>query len=159
LKGLYAGSFDPLTNGHYDIIKRAARLCDELIVGVIVNPQKVPMFSTDERVEMIEELLSDLPNVKVAQFSGLLADFVNSHGFDVVVRGLRTSNDFVSELQMAQINATLYDRNVETVFLMTDPIHSYISSTTVKEVFSLGGNIDTLVPDVILQHMRKISRV
>lgn len=154
-KALYTGSFDPLTMGHMNIISRAARLYDELTVGIISNPSKTALFSPEEREEMIRDALKDFDNVKVDHFSGLLADYVNRMGFNVVVRGLRGAADFDYEIQMAQINARLFDESVETVFLMTDPQYSFISSSAVKEVSSLGGCIDGLVPDEILKRMVK----
>lgn len=152
-KALYTGSFDPLTNGHLNIIERAARLYDELTIGIIVNPSKKAMFSLDERKSMIKETLKDFDNIRVDHFSGLLADYVNTNGFNVVVRGLRAASDFEYEIIMAQMNARLFDSSVETVFLMTDPQYSFISSSVVKEVHSLGGSIEGLVPDVILNRM------
>lgn len=153
IKALYTGSFDPLTNGHLNIIERAAKLYDELTIGIIVNYSKKSMFSLEERKEMIEESLSHLDNVKVEFFSGLLADYVNENKFNVVVRGLRAAMDFEYEIQMAHMNARLFDEQVETVFLMTDPKYSFISSSMMKEVHSLGGSIDGLVPEVILKKM------
>ena len=152
-KALYPGSFDPLTMGHLNIIRRAAKLYDELTIGVVSNPSKASMFTLEEREEMLKDALRDLPNVKVDHFSGLLADYVNRMGFDVVVRGLRATTDFEYEIQMAQMNARLFNESVETVFLMTDPQYSFISSSVVKEVQSLGGCIDGLVPDEILKRM------
>lgn len=154
-KALYTGSFDPLTNGHYNIIERAAKLYDELTVGIIVNPSKKSMFTLEERELMIRETLKGLPNVKVGNFSGLLADYVNGNDFNVVVRGLRAAMDFEYEIQMAQMNARLFDERVETVFLMTDPQYSFLSSSMIKEVHSLGGSIDGLVPDAILEKMNE----
>ena len=154
-KAIYTGSFDPLTNGHMNIITRAARLYDELTVGIISNPSKIPQFPIEEREIMIAEALRCLPNVRVDHFSGLLADFVNRNGFNVVVRGLRSTTDFDYEIQMAHMNDRLFNDSVETVFLMTDPKYSYISSSVVKEVFSLGGDINGLVPDEILKRMIK----
>ena len=154
-KALYPGSFDPLTMGHLNIIRRAAKLYDELTIGVVSNPSKASMFTLEEREEMLKDALRDLPNVKVDHFSGLLADYVNRMGFDVVVRGLRATTDFEYEIQMAQMNARLFNESVETVFLMTDPQYSFISSSVVKEVQSLGGCIDGLVPDEILKRMVK----
>ncbi|MEG0918445.1 MAG: pantetheine-phosphate adenylyltransferase [Anaerovoracaceae bacterium] len=152
-KALYAGSFDPLTSGHYNLIKRAAKLCDELVVGVIENPQKEPYFSSEDRVKLIEEAVKGLPNVKADAFSGLLADYVNQNGFNMVVRGLRGNTDFDYELQMAHMNARLFEEKVETIFLMTDTRYSFISSSMAKEVFNLGGNIEGLVPDNVLKAM------
>ena len=154
-KALYSGSFDPLTMGHMNIICRAAKLYDELTIGVIDNPSKKAMFSLEEREEMLRDTLKDLDNVNVDHFSGLLADYVNRKGFDVVVRGLRATTDFEYEIQMAQMNARLFNESVETVFLMTDPQYSFISSSVVKEVCSLGGCIDGLVPEEILKRMVK----
>ena len=153
IKALYTGSFDPLTNGHLNIIERAAKLYDELTIGIIVNYSKKSMFSLEERKEMIEETLSHLDNVKVEFFSGLLADYVNENKSNVVVRGLRAAMDFEYEIQMAHMNARLFDEQVETVFLMTDPKYSFISSSMMKEVHSLGGSIEGLVPEVILEKM------
>ena len=152
-KALYAGSFDPVTMGHLDIIRRAAKLCDELVVGVIRNPQKSSMFTEEERIEMIKLSTSDLPNVRVDAFSGLLADYVNSNDFDIVIRGLRGTTDFDSEIQMAQLHSILYDDKVETVFLMTSPEYSFISSSMVKEVYLLDGNVDRLVSREVLEFM------
>ena len=153
-KALFAGSFDPLTSGHLDLIQRAAGFCDRLVVGVIANPGKSPLFSLEERVAMIKEVTKDIPNVSVECFSGLLAEYVNKNGFDMVVRGLRTASDFESEKMMAQMNARLYEGRVETVFLMTSPEYSYISSSMMKEVFSLGGSIEGLVPEHVLSCMK-----
>lgn len=152
-KALYAGSFDPVTMGHLDIIRRAAKLCDELVVGVIRNPQKSSMFTEEERIEMIKLSTSDLPNVRVGAFSGLLADYVNSNDFDIVIRGLRGTTDFDSEIQMAQLHSILYNDKVETVFLMTSPEYSFISSSMVKEVYLLDGNVDRLVSREVLEFM------
>lgn len=157
-KALYTGSFDPLTNGHLNIIERAAKLYDELTIGIIVNPSKKSMFSLEERKDMINESLKHLDNVNVDCFSGLLADYVNENGFNVVVRGLRAAMDFEYEIQMAHMNARLFDEDVETVFLMTDPQYSFISSSMMKEVHTLGGSIEGLVPDVILEKMNEMVK-
>lgn len=152
-KALYAGSFDPVTMGHLDIIRRAAKLCDELVVGVIRNPQKSSLFTEEERIEMIKLSTSDLPNVRIDAFSGLLADYVNSNDFEIVIRGLRGTTDFDSEIQMAQLHSILYNDKVETVFLMTSPEYSFISSSMVKEVYLLDGNVDRLVSREVLEFM------
>ena len=152
-RALYTGSFDPMTNGHLDIITRSSRMFDELVVGVIVNPSKKALFTKEERVRMIQDVVKDLGNVTVDSFEGLLADYVNAGSFDAVVRGLRATTDFEYEIQMAQMNDRLFKNDVETVFLMTDPSDSFISSSTVKEVHSLGGDIRGLVPDAILRRM------
>jgi len=153
-KALYAGSFDPMTNGHIDLIERAAKLSDRLVVGVIQNPSKNPFFTIEERVDMIKEITKNISNIEVDSFSGLLADYVEKNGIDAVVRGLRANMDFEYELQMAQMNAKLYEK-METIFLMTSPKYSFLSSSLVKEVFKLGGNIEGLVPDVVLDYMKK----
>ena len=150
-KALYTGSFDPMTNGHLDIIKRASKMFKELTVGVITNPSKKCLFSEQERVEMIAEVTADLDNVKVDTFSGLLADYVNRNGFDAVIRGLRATSDFEYEIQMAQMNAKLFNEGVESVFLMTSPEYSFISSSMIKEVAFLKGHVEGLVPDIVLE--------
>ena len=154
-KALYAGSFDPLTSGHVNIIERAASICDELVVGVIRNPQKAPYFTVEERVKLIEENVAHLGNVAVDSFEGLLAEYVNNGKFDVVIRGMRGTSDFDCEIQMAQMNARLYNDCVETVFLMTDPRYSFLSSSMPKEVYSLNGNLTGLVPENILKAMEE----
>lgn len=153
-KALYAGSFDPLTKGHLDIIERAANLFDEVVVGVVVNLEKRAMFTFEERMALIDEATAHLPNVKTAKCEGLLADFVNHHGFNVVVRGLRSMSDFDSEQQMAQLHRQLYHNHVETVFLMADAKYAFISSTMAKQVISLGGQGETLVPPNVLEKMK-----
>ena len=154
-KALYAGSFDPITNGHLNIIERAARMCDTLTVAIVVNPQKTGFFTVDERVEIVKEVTKHIPNVRVDKFSGLLADYVNENGFAACVRGLRATTDFENELQMAQMNALLYTGGTETIFLMTDPKYSFISSSIIKEVASLGGNVDDLVPAYTAQRIKE----
>lgn len=148
-KAVYAGSFDPVTNGHLNIIERAAKMYEELTVAIVVNPNKSGFFTVEERAEILKEVTSHIPNVKVDTFSGLLADYVNKNGFIAYVRGLRATTDFENELQMAQMNARLFTNNTETVFLMTDPKYSFISSSLIKEVASLGGSVDGLVPDYV----------
>lgn len=156
---LYTGSFDPITNGHLDLINRTAKLCDELIVGVIENKSKTPFFDIPERMEMIGKATAHLPNIKVDSFCGLLADYVNKSGIHAVLRGLRAAMDFEYELQMAHMNARLFNDDVETIFLMTSPDYSFISSSMVKEVFLLNGDISGLVPDVVLEYMKeKVSK-
>ena len=152
-RALYTGSFDPMTNGHLDIITRAAKMFDELVVGVIVNPNKHTLFTREERVEMIKEVTADLSNVKVKSFEGLLANYVNENGFDAVVRGLRATSDFEYEIQMAQMNARLFNKGIESVFLMTSPKYSFISSSMIKEVVSLNGCVKGLVPEKILNEI------
>lgn len=151
---LFAGSFDPVTEGHLNIIERAAAMYDSLTVAVVVNPQKHSFFTVEERSAMIAELTGHLPNVRVDCFSGLLADYVNEKGFTAVIRGLRDTADFVNEFQMAQMNARLYTKGTETVFLMSDPASSFISSSLVKEVASLGGDVSGLVNPLVFARIR-----
>ena len=124
-KALYAGSFDPVTNGHLNIIERAAGMYDSLTVAIAVNPHKTGFFTIDERAEIARKVTAHIPNVKVDTFEGLLADYVNKNGFIAYVRGLRATTDFENELQMAQMNALLFTGDTETVFLMTDPKYSF----------------------------------
>lgn len=157
-KMLYSGSFDPMTKGHYDLIRRGAKMADELIVGIIGNVVKTPMFTLEERREMIALQVADLPNVRVEFFEGLLVDYVKKNEIDAVLRGLRSASDFEYEIQMAQVNAMLYDK-METVFLMTDQRYSFISSSAVREVASVGGEVREMVPDRIYEYIcrRKIK--
>lgn len=153
-KLLYAGSFDPITNGHLDLINRAAKLGDQLIVGVIDNKSKKPFFTVEERMEMIRRSTKHINNIEVDSFDGLLANYVKMNNISIVVRGLRATMDFEYEIQMAQMNARLYNDGVETIFLMTSPVYSFVSSSIVKEVFSLDGEIKGLVPDEVLDFMK-----
>lgn len=154
-KVLYAGTFDPLTNGHLDLINRASKLCDKLMVGVMENQSKLPFFTAQERSEMIKKCTEHLDNLEVISFGGLLADFVNYNQIDAVIRGLRATMDFEFEIQMAQMNARLYNKDVETMFLMTAPEYSFVSSSIVKEVFSLDGDVRGLAPDVVLEELKR----
>ena len=144
-KAIYPGSFDPITFGHLDIIDRASRLFDELIIGVLYNSQKNALFSINERVSMIEEMTKDIPNVTVASFEGLLVEFMNKIDATIIVRGLRAVTDFEYELQIAQTNH-VENPEVETIFLTTSLQYSYLSSTIVKEFASYGGDISKFVP-------------
>ncbi|NLY70635.1 MAG: pantetheine-phosphate adenylyltransferase [Clostridiales bacterium] len=154
-KALYAGTFDPITNGHLDLIYRASKLCEKLMVGVMDNKSKTPFFTPEERLMMIKECTKDIDNVEVIAFDGLLADFVNCNQIQAVIRGLRATMDFEYEIQMAQMNARLYNKDVETLFLMTSPQYSFISSSIVKEVFYLNGDVSSLVPEVVLKELRR----
>ena len=157
IKGIYPGSFDPVTYGHIDIVKRASKIVDELIIGVLMNKAKMPLFSVEERVKMLEEVTSDIPNIRVIPFDGLLVDFARKQGAGVVFRGLRAITDFDYELQMAQTNHKL-EPEVETIFLTTSLEYSYLSSTTVKEVAAFGGDISQFVPEVVINRIKeKIS--
>jgi len=156
-KAICPGSFDPITNGHLDIIERASKVFDELIVGVLVNPEKKSLFSVDERVEQIKKLVVNLPNVRVKKFSGLLVNLMNKEGAGVIVKGLRAVSDFEYEFQMAAMNNKL-DPSKETMFIMTKAEYCYLSSSSVKQVAMFGGCIKGLVPDEIIPDiMRKIN--
>ena len=157
-KIIYAGTFDPVTNGHLDVIKRAANLSDKLIVGVLENNDKRSKYSSAERIRMLELATEGIPNVEVTGYSGLLADYVNANDIGAVVRGLRAAMDFEYEIRMAQMNAKLFSEGIETIFLMTHPAHSFISSSIVKEVFSLGGSIAGLVPAKVYDYMLNLDK-
>jgi pantetheine-phosphate adenylyltransferase len=156
-KAIYPGSFDPLTNGHLDIIKRSSPLFDEIVVAVLNNPDKQPMFSVDERVGMIEEVLGSLRfgncRIVVDSFSGLTAEFARRSGATAIVRGIRAVADYEYELRMALMNRKL-EPTIETVFLMADEEFSYVSSTLMKQVFQLGGRVEGLIPELVEQKMR-----
>ena len=158
-KILYAGTFDPVTNGHLDVIKRAANLCDTLVVGVLENSEKVPHYSAAQRVEMLKLAAEGIGNAEIICYDGLLADYVNNNSFGAVVRGLRAAMDFEYEIRIAQLNAKLFRGGVETIFLMSNPAHSFISSSIVKEVFSLGGSIEGLVPAKVYDYMKSLKSV
>ena len=144
-KAIYPGSFDPVTVGHLDIIKRASKLVDELIVVVLINENKTPFFSLEERVLMLEDELKELDNVKVTCYKGLLVDFAKKENINAIIRGLRGNVDFQYEIIMAQTNKALSE-SIETIFLITYSKYSYISSSTVKEVAAFGGDISKFVP-------------
>jgi len=145
------GSFDPVTNGHIDIVQRAASLFDEVVVAVGVNKSKSRMFTADERIDMLKQAVGHLPNVTVDGFSGLLTTFCEERGIHAIVKGLRAVSDFDYELQMAQMNSSLTD--VETVFVPTSPEYSFLASSLVKEVAAFGGDVSGLVPDFVLERL------
>jgi pantetheine-phosphate adenylyltransferase len=151
---VYPGSFDPLTNGHVDIIGRGARLFDRIIVAVLVNADKAPLFSADERVEIARDVFAHLPNVEVDTFDGLLVDYVSRRKAQVIVRGLRAVSDFEFEFQMALMNQRL-NGGIDTVFMMPAEQYTYTSSRLIKEIFSLGGRIAGLVPDMVEERLRE----
>jgi len=145
---VYPGSFDPATNGHIDIIKRSGALFDKVIVAVLINPNKSPLFSVEERVDILRRTCGDIKNVEIDSFSGLLIDYCKSKNANVIVKGLRAVSDFEYELQMAHMNKKL-NQEIETVFIMTSSRYSYLSSSLVKEVAQFGGCIRGLVPEII----------
>jgi pantetheine-phosphate adenylyltransferase len=151
---VYPGSFDPLTNGHVDIIERGARLFDRIVVAILLNAEKSPLFSTAERVEISREVFKAFPTVEVDTFDGLLVDYVERRQAQVIVRGLRAVSDFEYEFQMALMNRRLNGR-IETVFMMPAEQYTYISSRLIKEVFSLGGRVHGLVPELVEQRLRQ----
>ena len=151
---VYPGSFDPLTNGHVDIILRGARLFDRIVVAILVNAEKAPLFSIQERVEIAREVFKDQRNVEVDTFGGLLVDYVEARKAQVIVRGLRAVSDFEFEFQMALMNRRLNSK-IETVFMMPAEQYTYISSRLIKEVFALGGGVHGLVPDLVEQRLRQ----
>ena len=152
-RAVYPGSFDPVTYGHIDIIERAADLVDELVVAVLVNHVKTPLFSADERVNMLKGVTKNITNVRVESFSGLSVDFVKKCDARFIVRGLRAITDFEFELQMAQTNRMM-DPQIDTIFFTTNLEYAYISSTTVREVAFFGGDISRFVPESIEKQMR-----
>ena len=151
---IYPGSFDPLTNGHVDIIRRGSRLFSRIVVGVLLNIEKAPLFSVHERVEIAREVFRGVPNVEVDTFEGLLVDYARRKRANVIVRGLRAVSDFEYELQMALMNRHL-SPEVETVFMMPAAKYTYVSSRLVKEVVALGGTVDELVPDIVKERLRE----
>lgn len=151
---VYPGTFDPITNGHIDIIKRGRKVFDEIIVAVALSPKKEPLFKTDERVEIIKEATKDIPNVSVESFDGLLIDYLEEHHANVILRGLRAISDFEYEFQMASMNRKMASK-FETIFMMTDERYSYLSSRFVKEICRLGGKVDCFVPEAVNLAMKE----
>ncbi|AEE91599.1 phosphopantetheine adenylyltransferase [Tepidanaerobacter acetatoxydans Re1] len=156
--GIYPGSFDPITYGHLDIIQRSSKLFDRLIVAVLSNPRKKPLFTVEERIEMIRDSVHDIPNVEIDSFSGLLVDFAKLKKARVIVKGLRAVSDFEYELQMALMNKKL-DERIETIFIMTNSKYSYLSSSVVKEVSSLGGCVATVVPPLVEKRLKQKFKI
>ncbi|MBO4399087.1 MAG: pantetheine-phosphate adenylyltransferase [Lachnospiraceae bacterium] len=148
--GIYAGSFDPVTLGHLDVIERASRIVDRLVIGVLNNTSKTPSFTAEERVEFIQRVTKDIPNVEVKTFDGLTVDFAKQEKARILVRGLRAVTDFEYELQIAQLNHKL-DPKIDTIFLTTSVEYSYLSSSIVKEIAHFGGDISKLVPKEVKQ--------
>ena len=156
-RAIYPGSFDPPTNGHLDLIQRGAKIFEELVVAILRNSEKTPMFSTSERLEMLKELTADLPNVRIATFDGLMVEYAKSIDAMCVLRGIRAISDYEYELQMALMNRRLAP-DLETVFMMPAEKFSYVSSRLVKEVFRLGGSVEGLVPELVLEKLKERGR-
>lgn len=157
VKAIYPGSFDPLTNGHLDLIARAANIFDHLVVAILRNSSKNPLFTVEERVAMLSEGIAAFDNVSIATFDGLLVDFAREQRAHAVVRGIRAISDYEYEFQMALMNRRL-SPEVETIFLMPDAKYSFVSSRLVKEVFELGGSIDGLVPKFVIDRLKDKQR-
>jgi pantetheine-phosphate adenylyltransferase len=157
VKAIYPGSFDPLTNGHLDLIARAAKIFDHLVVAILRNSSKNPLFTVEERVAMLTEGTAEFDNVSVSTFDGLLVDFARVQRAHAVVRGIRAISDYEYEFQMALMNRRLAP-DVETIFMMPDAKYSFVSSRLVKEVFRLGGSVDGLVPKFVVERMKDKSR-
>lgn len=155
---LTPGTFDPITNGHLDIITRASQLSDEVIVAVAASPDKHPLFSLDERTELVKAVTKDLANVSVQSFDGLLVDFAHEVGARALIRGLRAVTDFEYEFQMSALNYQLAD-DLDTIFIMSPPEYMYLSSSIVREVASLGGKVDQFVPPVVVQALDEKFRL
>ncbi len=154
-RAIYPGSFDPITLGHLDIIKRSASIFDEVVVGILNNPQKSPLFSVEERVMILEEVTANLPNVRIDSFSGMLVDYAQQNQIPVTIRGVRGVSDLEYETQIAQYNSKLSKGALETVFLVTSPEYSYISSSGVKEVASFHGDVSPYVPELVAKLIRE----
>jgi pantetheine-phosphate adenylyltransferase len=151
---IYPGTFDPITNGHLSILTRALKIFDKIVIALLNNPQKVPLFTMDERIQMIRDVLKDQPNVEIDSYNGLLVDYVVRKKTNVIIRGLRALVDFEYEFQMALMNRKL-NREVQSVFLMTDYKWFYTSSTIIKEAASLGGDVSGLVPPVVCKKLKE----
>ncbi|MBK77079.1 MAG: pantetheine-phosphate adenylyltransferase [Actinobacteria bacterium] len=154
MKVLIPGSFDPPTNGHIDVIQRASKVFEEVIVGVVVNPQKKSMFDVSEREGMLTEILKDFVNIEIRSFEGLLVDFAKESKVDAIAKGLRAMTDFDYEFQMAQMNFNLAD--FETIFIPASPEYGYVSSSMVKEIFSYGGDVNALVPLIVVERLKNV---
>jgi pantetheine-phosphate adenylyltransferase len=156
--GIYPGTFDPITNGHLDLVERGLRIFDEIIIAVAPSPKKQPLFTPDERLRLIRESVKDCKNVRIETFNGLLVDYVRDSGGVAIIRGLRAVSDFEYELQMALMNRRL-DMNIETVFMMPSEEYSFLTSTIVKEVASFGGSVKGLVPEVVEKALKEKFKI
>lgn len=157
MKAIYPGSFNPLTLGHLDIIERASKIFDEVLVLVSNNPSKKEKLKVNERVKLIKEATAKLPNIKTTHYDGLTADYARKHGYQVLLRGMRAASDFEMELEMSQVNHSIAD-GIETVFLMTSPEHSFIRSSRVWELLEFGAEIHNLVPKNVEKYLQKLRR-
>jgi pantetheine-phosphate adenylyltransferase len=153
-RAVYPGSFDPITSGHVDIIQRGLKIFDEILVAVLENPKKKPLFSTKERINMIQDFFVDNRNIEVKAFDGLLVEFAKNNDANIVIRGLRAISDFEYEFQMALMNRKL-DPEIETLFMMPNLSYSFLSSKLVKEIFMLGGGLKDLVPDYVEKKLKE----
>lgn len=153
-RAIYPGSFDPMTRGHLDIIQRASRLFDEVIMAVVGNPGKSPLLPIEVRTKLISEVVKDIPGVRVGHFLGLTVDFARQNNISIIIRGLRAISDYEAELGMAQANKQLLPE-LETIFLMTKPEYSFISSSTVKEIARLGGDVSQFVPPAVHTYLKE----
>ncbi len=154
MKAIYPGSFDPVTYGHLDIIRRAAEIVDKLVIGVLVNNAKAPLFSMEERMDMLRETTEDIPGVEVKSFEGLTVDFARENGARLIIRGLRAVTDFESEMQIAQTNHSI-EPGIDTIFFTTSLEYSFLSSTIAREVAFYGADVSKLVPPVVAERFRK----
>lgn len=154
VKAVYPGSFDPVTNGHIDVIKRAAAIVDEVIIGVLVNKKKSPFFTMEERFEMLKKAVSDIPNVTVKTFEGTTVDFAKENGAKIIVRGLRAVTDYENEMQIAQTNRQICE-DIETLFLITSLEYAFLSSTIVKEIASFGKDVSSWVPEAVEDKLKE----
>lgn len=157
VRAVYPGSFDPITNGHIYIAERAAAIFDEVIVSVLVNERKTSAFTVEERCDMARQTLSHVKNITIDSFNGLLVDYVRQTGARAVIRGLRAMSDFEYEMQMAMMNRQLAPE-IETFFIVTDPKYSYVSSSSVREVFHFGGTVKDVVPDIVFRKLQELYR-
>ncbi len=153
-RAMYPGTFDPFTNGHNDLVRRACRIFEHVVVSIASNPGKTPLFSLEQRVDLARRVLADVPNVEVTGYSGLTVDFAREHGLNVIVRGLRAVSDFEFEFQLATMSRHLND-NVETVFLTPTEQFNFISSTLIREIASLGGNVREFVHPLVAEALRE----